>query len=309
MELSDFRLSETKRQRINPHARIEMKLKSKCRRARYESMNGICTLIIVGDYFNNRMLVFNLKGSLIREFGLDGQYKESFGPCGVCTIGENLWVVDNRNEQMQIFNQNFNPTNTFAIIGSPPKMICHAGEGKVLVTNTSHGILQLKGDIQQKFGSQGPHSRHFVCTSGICCNSNGEVIVVDSLFNQIQVFNKEGGFLYSLGSLGEGPDQFHYPNGVCTDYEDNIFVADYKNNRISIFTPQGMPIQQVSTCLPTGLCLYKNQIIVLGADDNIYIYIVINFMTSLPFMKTVCLEKESSNLTVTNLLHVQKLSR
>jgi len=62
---------------------------------------------------------------------------------------------------------------------------------------------------------------------------------VDRDGNRIQVFNKNGTFLFKFGEKGQGDGQFLVPYGLDVDSAGNVWVADRGNHRIQKFDSNG----------------------------------------------------------------------
>jgi tripartite motif-containing protein 71 len=69
--------------------------------------------------------------------------------------------------------------------------------------------------------------------------SEDKLYIVDRDNNRIQVFDKNGTFLFKWGEEGEGDGQFTLPYGLDVDKEGNVWVADRGNNRIQKFDAEG----------------------------------------------------------------------
>ena len=63
--------------------------------------------------------------------------------------------------------------------------------------------------------------------------------VVDRDGNRIQVFDKNGTFLFKFGEKGNGEGQFLVPYGLDVDSAGNVWVADRGNHRIQKFDGSG----------------------------------------------------------------------
>lgn len=121
------------------------------------------------------------------------------------------------------------------------------------------------------YSSQSP-IRH---PADIALDNDGNIFVVESTYNDVLVFNKQGkqlgkfnvpqptaiavndkyivvgsksGFvimdknakiLKLIGTLGKGDKQFDTVNGIAIDDNNNIYIVDTYNNRISKYTPAG----------------------------------------------------------------------
>lgn len=85
------------------------------------------------------------------------------------------------------------------------------------------------------FGEQGDASGFFARPKGIATDSYGNIYVVDGLFHNVQIFDKDGNFLNYFGSQGKSEKEFWLPQGIFIDQNDRIYIADSYNSRIQIF--------------------------------------------------------------------------
>ena len=69
--------------------------------------------------------------------------------------------------------------------------------------------------------------------------SETRLYVIDRDGNRIQVFDKNGTFLFKWGSKGPGDGQFTVPYSVDVDAHGNVWVADRENHRIQEFDKDG----------------------------------------------------------------------
>ena len=91
-----------------------------------------------------------------------------------------------------------------------------------------------------QFGSKGAGDGQFSDPNSVACNSRGEIVVADRNNHRIQVFDRNGKFLFKVGSFGNGNGQFNQPGAVTVDQRNNqIVVADTYNHRIQIFNDKG----------------------------------------------------------------------
>ena len=74
--------------------------------------------------------------------------------------------------------------------------------------------------------------------AGIVCEDNGNMIVVDSGNNRLQVFTPDGKFVGKCGKAGSGEGEFNQPWGITLDKDGNIYVADWKNHRVQKLSPR-----------------------------------------------------------------------
>ena len=66
----------------------------------------------------------------------------------------------------------------------------------------------------------------------VALSSDGQLYVVDSGNNRIQIFDKRGQFLRTIGGFGFESDQFDNPTDIWTRSFINIYISDYNNRRV-----------------------------------------------------------------------------
>ena len=79
-------------------------------------------------------------------------------------------------------------------------------------------------------------------SSGVAVDDNGALYVIDSLHDQILVFDRDGNAVATWGESGSAPGQFVTPVGAAVDAQGNLYVADYNGNRVQVFAPDGTPL-------------------------------------------------------------------
>jgi sugar lactone lactonase YvrE len=95
--------------------------------------------------------------------------------------------------------------------------------------------VDTKGRPLQSIGSIGNVTGSFSRPKGVATDSEGNLYVVDALFDNIQIFDKQGRFLMHWGEGGIEPGYFWLPTGIAIDVHDRIWVADTYNRRIQVF--------------------------------------------------------------------------
>jgi len=240
--------------------------------------------ILVTDFENDRIQIFNSKGRFLSTFGSKGNGNGQLkGPSGITinSIG-NILVCDRGNCRIQVFDPEGNFISKFGSEGNGNGQLCH-GDGicvdcndNIYVCDYYNNRIQIfnsQGNFILKFGSYGNQNGQFNFPYGIAINSKGNIIVSDQNIVRIQIFNSKGKFISSFGSFGIGNGQFNGLYGICVDYNDNIYVCDYYNNRIQIFNPEGKYITQFKVENPKGITINPNtQNIIVCGDDKISIF-------------------------------------
>ena len=92
----------------------------------------------------------------------------------------------------------------------------------------------------KKWGSRGTGDGQFQRVHDLAFDSSEKRLYVsDRDGNRIQVFDKNGTFLFKWGSKGTGDGQFTVPYSVDVDSQGNVWVADRGNHRIQKFDADG----------------------------------------------------------------------
>jgi tripartite motif-containing protein 71 len=95
-------------------------------------------------------------------------------------------------------------------------------------------------ELVHEWGSEGDGDAQFVRPHDLDFSpSEDKLYIVDRDNNRIQVFDKNGTFLFKWGEEGEGDGEFALPYGLDVDKEGNVWVADRGNNRIQKFDAEG----------------------------------------------------------------------
>jgi DNA-binding beta-propeller fold protein YncE len=78
--------------------------------------------------------------------------------------------------------------------------------------------------------------------SGLTVDRYGRLLVADTHFYRVLVYDLEGNILFQIGDGVQGttPGRFGYPTDVVIDSKGNFYVAEYgENDRIQVFAPDG----------------------------------------------------------------------
>lgn len=155
--------------------------------------------LFVADAQRHRIVVFDLRGNYLSEFGKRGIKPGEF---------------------------NF-PTHLAADV-----------EGNIFVTDSMNGRVQMlgrNGNFKKEIGSMGNATGNFSRPKGVAVDSFSHVYVIDALFDNIQIFGADGKLLLNWGESGGNPGEFWLPNGIAIAKSNEIYVADSYNRRIQVF--------------------------------------------------------------------------
>ena len=147
----------------------------------------------------------------------DGQFDRHYG----IAVDKNdfFYDADTDNHRIQVFDKNGNFLYKFGTY-------CNMNTGESCTDPDGDGPLEI-GDGQMYY----PYSLRI--------DNHGNVVVADRDNHRIQVFDKNGNFLFKFGSMGVLDGQFNAPYDVAINSKDEIIVADAFNRRIQVFDDEG----------------------------------------------------------------------
>ena len=107
--------------------------------------------------------------------------------------------------------------------------------------------------------------------------ADGRVVVADTHYHRMVIFDRIGTVLSIFGSEGDGPGQFRWPVGVCSDTTGNLYVSEYGgNDRIQVFDRNnsfvrafgGFSDRPGQFQRPQGICWRSGELLVADAMNN-----------------------------------------
>ena len=197
------------------------------------AINDTTGNIAVADRLNNRVQLFSSEGEYIKAISA----KELIGPNSVAfTRSSDLIVIApdmifffNESGQFvkNIANKHLNKPYRLTIARDGRMVVCDWGD------NTVKGLtpdgLQLLLTISDPDRA---------CPWNAVCHQ--DIFVVSYGWeNNVNVFSKDGVFVYSIGTSGSGDGQLSFPVGLSFDRFSNLLVRDRKNSRLQIFAIDG----------------------------------------------------------------------
>ncbi|XP_078665179.1 uncharacterized protein LOC144907712 [Branchiostoma floridae x Branchiostoma belcheri] len=213
--------------------------------------------IFVADRYIERIQVFTLQGTFVRQFPTVVAGEQEMGPTDVSMDGEgNLWVVGGTgpvefavqyNKQGRVLRK-FDLQETGWIRG----VAVDTRRNHILITqitgdrDNTHGevlVFRPDGTLVRTVGQQqGMKYPWYITVDG-----EGNILVSDCCNDCVFVYNEDGQFLFKFGGLGSGEGQLKNPHGICTDRAGNIIVADIGNRRVEMFDKTGKFLKHIAT--------------------------------------------------------------
>ena len=163
----------------------------------------------------HKVQIFDCKGNFLRSFGRQGSDKGQFQyPKGIA-FGKygNIYVADNGNRRIQIFNEEGRYLSMLGGKGSLDSQLIEYpfglsldSNGNIIVVGAVGGVNLFSPDGMFLTKIGGPSA----LTSPVHCVQTGDYLIVSELC-VISVFTREGDCKYKFGTSGAGNGQFNYP--------------------------------------------------------------------------------------------------
>ncbi|MDI6717074.1 MAG: 6-bladed beta-propeller [Actinomycetota bacterium] len=240
--------------------------------------------LFVTDSGNKRVAILTRSGSFIASFS--GFASELSQPIGVAidkqkriyvsmlrgSKGE-IMVFSGNSDFLYRFPQNLGDGSAIpnATLGKPVSLF---SAGNLLyvtdVLDQDIKVYNLEGKLVLRFGRPGNKEGEFLYPNGIAVDKSGNIYVSDSNNARIQVFDKNGNFLYLFS--GTEKDPLSLPRGIAIDKQERLHVVDSFKHKVFVFTKTGRLLFTYGGFGRTGDGLaYPNGIAIDRESGDIYI--------------------------------------
>ena len=119
-----------------------------------------------------------------------------------------------------------------------PRAICCAPDGCIFVVDMSARIQRFSPDGEFETSWRMPEWDAGKPT-GVSVDARGRVLVADTHYHRVIIYDRDGKELGRFGSQGEGDGQFIYPTDVAVTPDGDLYVSEYGgNDRISRFSSE-----------------------------------------------------------------------
>eukprot|EP00058_Branchiostoma_floridae_P012589 XP_002598077.1 hypothetical protein BRAFLDRAFT_85706 [Branchiostoma floridae] len=233
--------------------------------------------IFVADRWNQRIQVFTLQGTFVRQFPTVVSGEKKMVPDDVAMDGEgNLWVVGGScfaeyTNQGRVLSK-FYLQNAKCVRG----VAVDTRRNHILITQTTGVWPDMQGEVLV-FRPDGKLVRTVGQQQGmrypqyITVDGEGNILVADTRNHCVYVYNQDGQFLFQFLGEGSGEGQLLGPRGICTDRTGNIIVADFGNSRVEMFDKTGKFFKHIATDMkgPQAVAMAtRGQLVVTDAGSN-----------------------------------------
>ena len=200
--------------------------------------------IAVTDSGNHRIQMFRSDGTHLRSFGRKGNRHGQFNcPNGITFYNKNIVVSDTLNHRIQIFDDEGHYLKHFGENGKLNHQLNHPiglsidSDGNIIIAdsdNKSIKIFTLDGQFLRRIGEEST----FIDPVH-CIQHDNYFIVSDYGDHCINVFDKQGKFLYNFGMRGAGDGEFNSPRFLSVDKAGRLLICDSLNHRVPVFKLNG----------------------------------------------------------------------
>jgi DNA-binding beta-propeller fold protein YncE len=151
-----------------------------------------------------------------------------------------------------------------------PRDLAVGGTGEVYALDTAGRVLRFdaSGTLQATWNM--PESERGM-PEGIWVLLDGRIVVADTHYHQVVVFDPDGRVTDQWGGHGTGPGEFIYPVAVTQDPAGRVYVAEYgSNDRVQVFTPHGKWLRSFGA-FGTGPGAFQRPSGVAWLQDRLYV--------------------------------------
>lgn len=201
--------------------------------------------VFVADADLKVVNVYDATGTFLQAIGKPG---ELVNPAGIAVNNANsrLYVCDSKAHSIKVYSTKGDFLFEFGSVGGSDGMFLFPSfiaidrrNNEVYVSDTNNFRVQVfdqDGKFIRKFGDIGDAPGFFQRPKGVGVDSDGNSYVVESVFNNFQLFNSSGQVLTWIGQGGShAGGLFMSPSGLYVDENDKVYVVDTLNKRLQIF--------------------------------------------------------------------------
>lgn len=198
--------------------------------------------VYVTDRALDAVLVFEGKGKFLRYLG-KGEGSETYfqAPLGIAVdAGGHVYVCDTQRHMILVLDRKGRITGHIGKRGGgkepgefryPSRIVIAGDELFVLDSgNTRVEVLDLGGHFRRELRLAEADQQ-----DGLAVDDNKNLYVSDGQISVINVFDREGRFLYKFGRAGIKAGEFSRPSGMWAESGNRLFVADAGNRRVQEF--------------------------------------------------------------------------
>lgn len=179
--------------------------------------------LLIVDVSQLAVLRYSEAGAMLRRYTIA---EKTFRPAGVAELNHEVWVSDSIGHRILVFDAE------------------------------STALLRT-------IGKRGPGRAEFGAPLGLAATPDGNVCVVDTLNNRVQLLNQQGEWIRDIGGPGNHVGRFGRPKDVAVGPDGTIFVTDAASQRVHAFDGDGHVLLSFgepgsdigALSMPAGICV------------------------------------------------------
>ena len=170
-----------------------------------------------------------------------GQRRITSNPVDIGFGKENIYVLTRGalGTEIRVINwedENLGVRGGADLFGWPAGLLVDQDENLYVSDEAKHCVVVMdkEGNHRSTWGQYGPSQGQLNRPSGMAFDSEGNILLSDTMNNRVQRFTTTGEHLQTIEFQG-----LNKPWGVAEDLEGFIYVADWKNDRIVKLSKEG----------------------------------------------------------------------
>jgi DNA-binding beta-propeller fold protein YncE len=205
-----------------------------------------------------------------------------FRPQGVAVEGDiRMYVTDQKLQGVHVLNMHSSKSAFLSKVGDT-LLVSPAGiavaEGKVVFADSALArvfVIDPTGKLLKVIDKPGGFKR----PTGIAfAPQSRQLYIVDTLANEVCIFDLDGNFVRAFGGPGTAPGRFNYPTYVFVDGGGKVYVTDSLNFRVQVFDLADKWLLEIGKLGDaTGYMAVPKGV---GADADGNIYVVDSYLTA-----------------------------
>ena len=195
-----------------------------------ENMNGPCYVafsqnkVFVSQLWSHCVLVYDLNGNFIAQFGSRGDRESQFiYPQGIAIneMNGDIYVCNSGIHRIQVLSNEF-PTNLQFGQGilTRPHYIKLTNESIIVLSDSQPFLYSFTYNFTQTHNiAVSSISKHLKAPNAFCVDGSGNFIISDHDQDAIVIFNQQGELVHTI------TDRIEYPCGVTLDSKSRIILV------------------------------------------------------------------------------------
>eukprot|EP01125_Pyxidicula_operculata_P015803 TRINITY_DN5389_c0_g1_i2.p1 TRINITY_DN5389_c0_g1~~TRINITY_DN5389_c0_g1_i2.p1 ORF type:complete len:506 (+),score=99.59 TRINITY_DN5389_c0_g1_i2:227-1744(+) len=215
--------------------------------------------IVVADYSNHRIQIFEQDGSFVKSFGSFGSGEgELTNPRGVVVDNHgNIFVADTNNHRIQMFSSEGKFMTSFGSFGKDDKQLSYPFDldidrrtNVLVVADTHNNSIKMwttDGGFLRTIRLESDDMLPIEVVGVRVSQKSGNIYVVDNTTSCIRVYDgRSGEPILKFGSHGDSDGQFLFPTRIALDEKHGIVaVTDMTLHSIQFFHENGQFIRKL----------------------------------------------------------------